>query len=226
MTIPKVSLKDLLESGAHFGHQTKRWNPKMEEYLYGAQGGVHVFDLAKTKEAIESALSFLSQASKDGKTICFVGSKKQAREKIIEVAKGTGSAYVAERWLGGTLTNFPQIKISLNKLADMKEARAKGEYAKYTKKERVLLDREIERLERLFGGISNLNDRPDILVIVDCRKEATALREARRVGVATVGIVDSNSDPSMVDYPIPMNDDAEAAIGYVLDLVAKTLVKK
>ena len=221
----KVSAEKLLETGAHFGHQARRWNPKMEEYIYGAQDGVHVFDLIKTKQALEEALSFLTQASKEGKVILFVGCKKQARDKTKEVARESGCPHITERWLGGTLSNFDQIKKSINKMDDLKEKMALGEFAKYTKKERLLIDREIARLERFFGGMKGLSKVPDLLVVVDTHKETGAVKEAKMVGIKIVGIVDSNSDPSVVDYPIPMNDDATKAIEYVLELMKEAVLE-
>lgn len=220
-----VSLKELLERGAHFGHQTRRWNPKMEKYLYGAQEGVHIFDLTRTKEELVKALEVLRQASKDGKDILFVGTKKQCREKIIEVGKASGSFYVSERWLGGTLTNFDQIRKSITKLADMKEKMSSGEYDKFTKKERLLLEREIARLDRFFGGMADVEQIPQLLVVVDIRREHAAVKEANKAGVELVGIVDSNSDPTPVDYPIPMNDDATKALEYVLDLMKEAVLE-
>jgi small subunit ribosomal protein S2 len=220
----KVSAEELLERGAHFGHQSKRWNPKMEEYLYGEEGGVHVFDLIKTKKLLEDALEFLKNASKEGKSVLFVGCKKQAQEKTREVAEATGSSFFTERWLGGTLTNFDQIKKSIKKLLEMKEKMTNGEYASNTKKERLLIDREIARLERYFGGISKLEKVPDILVVIDTHKEESAIREANSKGVKIVGIVDSNADPEVVDYPIPMNDDASKAVEYVLDLMKEAIL--
>lgn len=224
MTV-KVSLKELLEAGAHFGHQTKRWNPKMEEYLYGAQEGVHVFDLTKTKEKLEEALEILKTATKEGKKILLVCTKKQAKDKAKEVAEATGVFYVTERWLGGTLTNFEQINKSLKKLKEMKEKMTAGEYDHFTKKERLLLEREIARLERFFGGMAGMETIPDILVIVDTKKEAGAIKEARNTGVETIGIVDSNADPTQIDYPIPMNDDATKALEYVLNLMQEAILE-
>ena len=220
----KVSAEDLLEKGAHFGHQAKRWNPKMSPYIYGKQEGVHIFDLIKTKRALEEALNFLTKSTKEGKVILLVGCKKQAQAKTKEAAETCGCAFYAERWLGGTLTNFGQISKSVKKLTDMKQKTAAGDYTDRTKKERLLIDREIARLERFFGGISSLVKIPDILVVVDTHKEAGAIREAKRMGVVTVGIVDSNSDPGEVDYPIPMNDDATAALEYVLDLIKEAIL--
>lgn len=221
----KISLQQLLESGAHFGHQAKRWNPKMAEYLYGQQEGVHIFDLTKTKPALEEALAALAKYVKEGKEIVFVGTKKQVRDKIAEVAGETGSHYVNLRWLGGTLTNFSAIKKSIDKLAEMKEARDAGLYNKYTKKERLLIDREIERLEKLFGGIARLTRKPDVLIIVDTKKEDSAVREAIKTEIETIGVVDSNSDPTKLTWVIPMNDDASMALNYILDLMKETILE-
>ncbi|KKR85778.1 MAG: 30S ribosomal protein S2 [Candidatus Woesebacteria bacterium GW2011_GWB1_41_10] len=219
----KIKLEELLEVGAHFGHQTKRWNPKMEEYLYGSENGVHIFDLTKTKAALEEVLEFLKTSVKDGKTILLVGTKKQIKEKIKAIAEKAGIAYVNERWLGGTISNFDQMRKSLKKLAEMKEKMASGGYSEFTKKERLLIEREITRLERFFGGLTGLEKAPDVLFIVDTKKEISAVREASRKGVTVIGLVDSNSDPDMVDYVIPMNDDAAKAVEYVLDKVGEVI---
>lgn len=223
--VAKVSLEDLLNSGAHFGHQTKRWNPKMEEYLYGSDNGVHVFDLTKTKPMIEEALEFLSKSVKEGKTILLLGTKKQIKDKVAEVGESLGIAYVNERWLGGTISNFNQMQNSLRKMQEMTENVASGFYNKYTKKERLLIDREITRLERFFGGIKNLKGVPDVLFVIDTKREAGAVHEANTKKVPVIGIVDSNSDPDMIDYPIPMNDDASKALEYILDLFKETVEK-
>lgn len=220
----EVSLEGLLEAGAHFGHQTKRWNPKMEEYLYGSEGGVHIFDLVKTKEALEAALDLLTTSIKEGKTILLLGTKKQIKDKIRELGEDTGLPFVDERWLGGTISNFEQIKKSLKKLEDLKSKMASGEFNKFTKKERLLIDREITRLERFFGGLKGITKVPEVLFIIDTKREASAVREAERSGVTTIGIVDSNSDPDMIDYPIPMNDDASRALEYVLGLIKETVL--
>lgn len=218
-SVVQSDLQELLDSGAHFGHQVRRWNPKVKEFVYGQQDGVHIFDLVKTKEALDKALEVITSASKEGKTILLVGTKKQIKDKVLEIGQETGISTVSERWLGGTLTNFGMIKKSLDKLAELKENLKSGYYAKYTKKEKLLIEREVIRLEKFFGGITALKDKPDLLIIIDIRKEETAVREARRVGVTTVGIVDTNADPNMVDYPVPMNDDATRALTYVLDLI-------
>jgi small subunit ribosomal protein S2 len=220
----KISLEELLESGAHFGHQTKRWNPKMEEYLYGQEKGVHIFDLTKTKLALEEALEYIKKSVSEGKLVLLLGTKKQIKEKVSEVGKDTGMPVITERWLGGTISNFDQIKKSLKKLADMKAKMIEGAYNEFTKKERLLIEREIARLDRFFGGLTGLEKVPEILFVVDTKKEAPAVREASRTKVTIIGIVDSNSDPDMIDYPIPMNDDASRGMTYVLDLVKSAIL--
>jgi len=220
----KISLEKLLEAGAHFGHQARRWNPKMSSYLYGVEEGIHIFDLPKTKIALEEALEVLTKAAAEGKVILLLGTKKQVKDKIIEVGKETGCPYVSERWLGGTLSNFEQIKRTIDKLADMKVKMAAGDYAKFTKKERLLIERDIARMDRFLGGITQLEKLPDILFIVDTHKEKGAVREATKAKIETVGIVDTNADPTLVDYPIPMNDDASKALDYVMDLVKDAII--
>lgn len=221
-----ISLDELIESGAHFGHQTKRWNPKMEEYLYGQEEGVHIFDLVKTKPLIEEALEYLVKAVKEGKKVLILGTKKQIKDKVAEVGQKIGMPYVNERWLGGTISNFEQIKRSIDKMEEMKENLTSGFYNKYTKKERLLIDREIIRLEKFFGGIKSLKGTPDVLFVIDTKRESAAVREAVSKKIPIVGVVDSNADPSVVDYPIPMNDDASRALEYLLDLFVKAVPEK
>lgn len=221
----KVDPKKLIEAGAHFGHQTKRWNPKMEKYLYGSDSGVHIFDLIKTQKALEEVLELLSTSSKEGKSVLILGTKKQIKSMVAESAIKAGCYYVNERWLGGTLSNFGQIKKSLDKMSDMKQKKATNYYSQFTKRERGLIDIEITRLERFFGGLNGLNTIPDVIFIIDIKKEKGAALEAKRMGVTTIGIVDSNSDPDLVDYAIPMNDDATKALEYVLELVAQALLE-
>ncbi|WKZ25650.1 MAG: 30S ribosomal protein S2 [bacterium] len=220
----KISLEDLLDSGAHFGHQVRRWNPKVKDFVYGEQDGVHVFDLVKTKEALELALVEITKYIKEGKSILLLATKKQAKDKALEILQDTKVAVVTERWLGGTITNFPQIKKSIDSLSDIKEKLTSGYYAKYTKKERLLIEREKDRLERFFGGISSLTKVPDMLIVVDIKKEMTAIREATRKGITTIGLVDTNADPNLVDFPIPMNDDATKALNLVLDYVKQAIL--
>jgi len=219
-----ISLETLLESGAHFGHHTKRWNPKMKQYLYGSEDGVHIFDLTKTKELLSEALDFIKKASSEGKVILLVGTKKQVKDKIVEVAQATNSLYVSERWLGGTLTNFDQMKRSMKKMQDLRDEIDSRDYKKYTKKERLLMERKYARMERFLGGLKDMAKIPDILFVVDTHKEAGTVAEANKTGVEVVGIVDSNSDPTVIDYIIPMNDDATKALDYVLGLVQDAII--
>lgn len=220
----KVSPKELLEKGAHFGHQARRWNPKMKPFLYEVQNGVHIFDLIKTKEKLEEALEVIERASKKGEKILLLGTKKQVKDKVKEVAENTGCYYVNERWLGGTFTNFDQIKKSTLKLKELKENLEKGEYKERTKKERLLIKREIDRLDRFFGGVAQMQEIPEVIFVIDTKREAGAIIEASKKGVTTIAIVDSNCDPTVVDYPIPMNDDATKAVDYVLTLIQDTII--
>ncbi|HWA51645.1 MAG TPA: 30S ribosomal protein S2 [Patescibacteria group bacterium] len=219
----EVSLEKLLEVGAHYGHQAKRWNPKMRDFIYGTEDGVSVFDLPKTKAKLDEALAVLKEAKKNGKVVLFVGTKKQAQEKTKEVAVATNSPYIIQRFLGGTFTNFDQIKKSIKKLDQMKTDMKNGAYATYTKKEKLLLAREIEDLEKNFSGIANLNKLPDLVFIIDTHKENGAVLESKKVKIPVIGLVDSNANPDLIDYPIPMNDDAAGAVEYVLDLVKNAL---
>ena len=219
----KVSLDKLLEVGAHYGHQVHRWNPKMSPYIYGKQEGIHVFDLIKTKRKLVEALEFLAKSKKEGKLILLVGTKKQAKDLIKEAGQALGIPYVSERFLGGTLTNFTQIGNSLRNLGSLKDSKQRGEYRNYTKKEKLLIDRKIEKMERMLGGIVNMDRIPDVIFILDTHKEVGAVKEAIKLGVKIVGVVDTNSDPTMVDYPIPMNDDAKKSVEYVISLVKEAL---
>jgi len=219
----KADLKRLMEVGAHFGHQVRRWNPKMRDYIYTEKGGIHVFDLVKTKELLDEALAFLTGAAKEGKIIIFLGSKRQAKYFTEKVAKDAGCMYVNERWLGGTISNFEEIQKSIKKMHKMKEDKAAGKFNKFTKKERVLLDREIERLERFFGGIADLNGAPDVLVIIDSKRERAAIREANAKGVKIVAVADTNADPDGIDYLVPMNDDSSGSLEYVLGLFGEAV---
>lgn len=219
----QITLNQLLEAGCHFGHQSKRWNPKMKTYLYDVRDGVHIFDLVKTKEGLEAACTFLKASAAEGKVIVFVGTKRQASAIIAETAKKIGVPYVAQRWLGGTITNWEQIKKSIDKLLRMRDEREKGDYKKYTKKEQILLDREIARLDKFFGGLVDLEGRPDALFVVDVKKEEVAVHEARRKDIPVVGVVDSDSDPDMADYVIPGNDDAVGSIKFIVEIVGEAV---
>ena len=214
----KIDVQKLFDTGAHLGHQTKRWDPRITPYLYGSREGVHVFDLDKTQKALEEVLGVLTKASKDGKRIIVVGTKSQAQESVEKLGKNTGVMYVSKRWLGGTLTNIGQIKKSLTKLEDLQGKTAPKEYGNMTKFERLQMKRAMEKLETMFGGITELKEVPDLMIIVDVNRESSAVAEAKTMGVETIGFVDSNSDPYCVDWPIPMNDDSVSAIEYVLGL--------
>ena len=216
-----ILLKDLLEAGVHFGHQSSRWHPQMKPYLYGVRDGVHVFDLIKTKKELDKACDFVRQLTAQGQTIIFAGTKRQAQAIIKEEAKKAGVPYVSQRWLGGTLTNWEQIKKSIDKLKKMKEEREKGEFKKYTKKEQLLLDREIARLEKFFGGLVTLESPPEAVFVVDTHKEVAVVKEAKKKGIKIVGLVDSNSDPREIDYVIPGNDDAVGSIKVLVAAVAE-----
>lgn len=220
----QISIEELAKAGAHLGHQTRRWNPKVKEYIYGEEEGVHIFDLVKTKDLLREALLFIAESVSEGKSLLLVCTKNQLSEKVKEVAEKCGVYYVNQRWLGGTLTNFEHIQKSLVKLEDLESKFQSGGFKGYTKKEKLLLQREIERLNKLFGGMRGIKKLPDILFIVDIKRERTAVAEARRKGVGTVAVVDSNSDPTLVDYPIPMNDDSVGAVSYVLDLLSEVVL--
>ncbi|MBX4206074.1 30S ribosomal protein S2 [Candidatus Microgenomates bacterium] len=220
-----VTLEELLEAGAHFGHQARRWNPKMAQYLYGVKDGVHVFDLAKTKEALDIALDVLAKYAKEGKSILIVGTKKQAKDRVKELAENTDIAFLNERWLGGTLTNFNQVLNSAKKLLEIEEGLNTGKYSGYTKKERLLLERDAAKLRRNVGGVTKMLQKPDLIIVIDTHREVSAVKEAKKVGVVTIGVVDSNADPDMVTYPIPMNDDASKSLEYVLGVFEKTLLE-
>lgn len=217
-----VDVKDLLEAGSHFGHQAQRWSPKIAPYVYAKRNGVHIFDLFKTAQKLEEAAKFAYELGKNGKTLVFLGSKRQAQEIVKEEATAAGALFITVRWMGGTITNWDQIRKSIDKMLQLKKDREEGSLVKiYTKKERVLIDKDINRLERFFGGVATLKAIPDALFVIDIKKEAGAVREAIVKKVPVIGIVDSNSDPTMVDYPIPANDDAIHSIKIITHTIAQ-----
>ena len=219
------SMKELLEAGVHFGHQSKRWNPKMKPYIFTARNGVHVIDLAKTVPLLDLAFEFVKETVANGGQIIFVGTKKQARHIIKEEAERTGALFITERWMGGLLTNFDSIKKSLRKLETLKAQREAGELKKFTKKEQALIDHEIARLERLLGGIAELRQLPQAIFVVDPHKEDNAVAEANQMGIPVVAVVDTNCDPSKVDYPIPGNDDALKSIKLFVSAIANAVAE-
>ncbi|MBI2009999.1 MAG: 30S ribosomal protein S2 [Candidatus Chisholmbacteria bacterium] len=220
-----VPLEELLEAGSHFGHQSKRWNPKMKEYLYTVRGGVHIFDLVKTAEKLKEAGDYLRDLAAKGGSIVFVGTKRQAQEIIKEEAQKAGAYFIAERWLGGIITNWEEISKRLRHLEETKVKKEAGEFKKYTKKENVLIDREIVKLTRFLGGLTGLKAVPDAIVVVDVTREIAAVREAKLRGVTVVAIVDSNADPDFADYVIPANDDAVRSIKLVVAALAKAVAE-
>lgn len=219
----EITLKALLEAGCHFGHQARKRHPKMRPYLYEVREGVDIFDLVKTKEGLEEALKAVAKMASEGKRIVLVGTKRQAKAVIGEEGKKANLPYVNERWIGGTITNWEQIKKSIDKLKEMRGKRKKGEYQKYTKKEQLLIDREIARLERFYDGLVGLEEIPEVLVVVDVKKEATAVEEAKKKGVKIIGIVDSDSNPAGIDWVIPANDDAVGSIKFIIEKIASAI---
>jgi len=217
-----VDLREMLEAGCHFGHQARRWNPKMTEYIYAERDGVHIFDLAKSAQLIVEAMEFVRDWVASGKEIVFVGSKRQASAIVKEEALQVGAPFVAVRWMGGLLTNWEEMQKRIKRLNTLKAQRESGELVKrYTKKERVLIDREIAKLERFFGGLATLKERPEALFVVDTHREMTAVKEARAKGVPVVGMVDTNADPDYADKVIPVNDDAVRSIKLVVTKIAE-----
>src|ERR1700692_4178456 len=205
-------MKELLEAGVHFGHQTRRWNPKMKEYIFGERNGIHIIDLQKTLKLFREAARFVSEQSGNGKTILFLGTKRQAQEAVAEEANRCGMFYVNHRWLGGTLTNWSTLQKSIKRLKTLKAMIEDGRMAQLSKKEAARLERELKHLHQNLEGVENMTMPPDAMFVVDCHTEAIAVREARRMGVPVVAVVDTNSDPDQVDWIVPGNDDALRAI--------------
>jgi small subunit ribosomal protein S2 len=215
-----VSIKSLLESGSHFGHQTNRWNPKMRSYIFTARNGIHIIDLQKTVTGLTQAYKFVSDLTARGEKILFVGTKKQAQEAVVEEASRAGQYYITQRWLGGTLTNFATIKGRLKRLADLEAQRDRGDFAKLTKAEGLKLEEEIGKLNRVFGGIKSMDRLPGAIFIIDPHKEELAVKEAQSVGVPLVAMVDTNCDPDPISYVIPCNDDAIRGIRLMTSKIA------
>ena len=220
MSIPTFTMRQLMEAGAHYGHHTRRWNPKMAPYIFGVREGVHILDLSQTVPALNRALEAVREVSAKGGKILFVGTKNQAADIVAEAAKRCGGFYVNHRWLGGMLTNWKTVLGSIKRLKEIESKAEKGELEGLTKKERLNLARTQEKLEASLGGIKDMNGRPDIMFVIDTVKEQLAIAEAKRLGIPVVAICDSNSDPDGIDYVIPANDDAIRAITLYCDLVA------
>ena len=220
----EVTLQELLEAGVHFGHQTKRWNPKMKPFLFTEKNGIHIIDLEKTLECLGKARDAIRDTASRGRTVLMVGTKPQAKFAIREEAVRCGMPYVTERWLGGTLTNFNTVRKSLSRLEYLERMEADGTISQFSKKEASGLAKEKERILKTLGGVRNLSDLPGLVFIVDTKKEQNAVNEARRLNIPIVGVVDSNADPEEVDYPVPGNDDAMRAIGLFAKVVADACI--
>ena len=223
MAMPTFTMRQLLEAGVHFGHHTRRWNPKMKPYLFGVRNGVHIIDLTKTVPLLEQALLQVRQVVSNGGRVLFVGTKAAASERVADAAKRCGQYYVNHRWLGGMITNWQTISASIKRLRELDD-RLKGDVIGLTKKERLLLDRERARLDRDLGGIKDMGNLPNLLFVIDTNKEANAIKEARRLNIPVIAIIDSNSDPDTVDFPIPGNDDAARALELYTSLVARAAI--
>lgn len=223
--MPSELIKQLLEAGVHFGHQTKRWNPKMKKFIFGSRSGIYIIDLEKTEECINSARDFLMDITSKGEFVLFVGTKKQAQDVIKQEAIRCGMYYVTDRWPGGMLTNFATIKKSINRLKDIEKMRTDGTFEKLTKKEVAGLEKELAKLNKNFSGIVAMERMPKAAFVVDTKKEETAVLEARRLGIPIIGLIDTNSNPDLVDYPIPGNDDATKSIRTVATIISDTIIE-
>ena len=220
-----VSMKQLLEAGVHFGHQTRRWNPKMAEYIFTERNGIYIIDLQKTVRKLEEAYNFIRDLTEQGKSVLFVGTKKQAQESVKEEAIRCGAYYVNARWLGGMLTNFTTIRRRVNRLKQLREMQENGTFDLLPKKEVIKLNLEIEKLEKFLGGIKDMKDLPGALFIVDPRKEKIAVAEAKKLGIPIIAIVDTNCDPDEEDYVIPGNDDAIRAVKLLAGVMANGVIE-
>jgi small subunit ribosomal protein S2 len=220
-------MKELLEAGVHFGHQVRRWNPKMKEYIFGERNGIYIIDLQKTQRMFRDALGFVTNAIAEdrGKTVLFVGTKRQAQDAVREEAERSGQYYVNQRWLGGLLTNFQTVQKSIKRLKDLETMQTDGRYEKLTKKERIKLDREREGLNKNLSGIKSMSRLPDIVFIIDVRKEEIAVAEANRLGIPIVAVVDTNCSPEGIDYIIPGNDDALRAVRLFASRIADSVLE-
>ncbi|MFC5558088.1 30S ribosomal protein S2 [Ureibacillus thermophilus] len=220
-----ISMKQLLEAGVHFGHQTRRWNPKMKKYIFVERNGIYIIDLQKTVKKLEEAYEFMRQVGANGGKVLFVGTKKQAQDAIKEEAERSGNFYINQRWLGGTLTNFDTIKKRVARMKEIEKMEEEGIFDVLPKKEVMKLKKEHERLVKFLGGIRDMNELPDVLFVVDPRKERIAVAEARKLNIPIVGIVDTNCDPDEIDYVIPANDDAIRAVKLLTAKIADALIE-
>lgn len=220
-----VAMKQLLEAGVHFGHQTRRWDPKMAEYIFQARNGIHIIDLQKTSKKIDEAYDFMRSQAEEGKKVLFVGTKKQAQECMKEAAEKSGMYYVNQRWLGGMLTNFGTIRKRVERLNELETMQEDGTFDVLPKKEVILLKKEMDKLQKNLGGIKDMTEIPGVLFVVDPKKERIAILEARKLNIPVVGLVDTNCNPEDVDYAIPGNDDAIRAVKLIADVMANAIIE-
>ena len=221
----KTTIKQLLEAGAHFGHQTGRWHPRMKNYIFTKRNGIHIIDLEKTAVMLDRACEYVRELAAEGGTILFVGTKKQAQESTVEEAQRCGMPYIEQRWLGGMLTNFATIQARIDHLVRLEDQQSRGEFGRLTKKEILKIDEEIEKLNKQMGGIKEMTSLPNALFIVDPTKEGIALAEAKRMGIPVVAIADTNCNPEVIDYAIPANDDAIRAIKLICNKIADSVLE-
>jgi len=220
-----IGIKELLDSGVHFGHQTKRWNPKMKPFIFDARNGIHIIDLSKTLTQLEAACDFLAAAVRKGGKVIFVGTKKQAQQCVKDTAKECGQFYVTERWLGGTLTNFNTIKSSIKRLKEIEKMDTDGSLASYGKQEQAVIRREAARLQKYFDGIRGMDKIPAVMFVVDIKREHNAVAEARKLKIPIVALVDTNADPDLVDYPVAANDDAIRSVRMIMATVGQVITQ-
>ena len=220
-----VAMKQLLEAGVHFGHQTRRWDPRMAEYIFQARNGIHIIDLQKTSKKIDEAYEFLREQSEEGKTVLFVGTKKQAQDCMKDAAIKSGMYYVDQRWLGGMLTNFDTIQKRIQRLKELETMEQDGTFDVLPKKEVIILKKEMEKLEKNLGGIKEMDKLPGVIFLVDPKKERIAILEAKKLNIPVVGIVDTNCNPQDLDYPIPGNDDAIRSVSLIADVMANAIIE-
>jgi small subunit ribosomal protein S2 len=224
-TLSAVSMKELLEAGVHFGHRTRRWNPKMKKYIFSERNGIYIIDLQKTSVLLREARRVVAETVADGGTVLFVGTKRQAKDTIVQEVARCGMFSVSERWLGGMLTNFRTIKRNIERLKNLERMKEDGRFELLPKKEVLRCEKERERLEKILGGIKEMNELPSMVYVVDARKERIAVAEANRIGIPVVAILDTNSDPDPIDYPIPGNDDAIRSVRLITSLIADAVLE-
>ncbi|MCX5696636.1 MAG: 30S ribosomal protein S2 [Candidatus Omnitrophica bacterium] len=223
--MPTELIKQLLEAGVHFGHRTSRWNPKMKKFIFGSRSGIYIIDLEKVEECLNKAREFLQDITAKGEMVMFVGTKKQAQEVIIQEATRSGMYYVNERWPGGLLTNFATVKKSINRLKEIEKMKEDGTISRFTKKEVSRLEKELGKLRKNFSGIVQMERMPKAIFVVDTKKEETAVREAKRLSIPVVGLIDTNSDPDLIAFPVPGNDDATKSIKMITSLIADCVIE-